>query len=298
MNLSVILVAGALALATPVGVMTYQASQNAGSVGTASAASGDAQTGDLVVRIHHDGEPMTVAYELAFMESGDHDEDSAHQGPAIDKREMTLEEGETVFEYALEASGSYLVGLDAEDLAVRPLGIRGGQFYGWAGFDFSKCDAIEVLLQTLSRNGNSGLSVLGAQCMPGPARHVSVETSGPTVAFPYPTCPLNCGMEYGLAGEGRLEFDVPEGATSIEVLAHWSAESPFTREMSVWLTTPDAECGEECWMAVATETGTEQVTFTYDAPEPGTYSVSTHFTMPVAASLRQDAWLEAVVHTS
>lgn len=284
MNASVLLLAGALALAAPVGYFTYE---------TATAAPGQlaevaseiavaASAPNLLVRFHHDGDAIDVA--LALSDGTD--------------LALTLEEGDEVVELAVDPTIEHTVDVSLAVESWEPLGLFGNAFSGSAKASFAECDVVELLFQTLARDGNSGISVLGAECVPGPMRHVAVETSGPAVAFPYPTCPLQCTVGYGFGSSGRLEFEVPEGATRIDVIAHWTAAGPFTEALSIWLTTPDDECGEGCWVAVATGEGVEQVSFSYDAPAPGAYGVSSHFTMPAGVSVRQDVWLEAVVHTS
>lgn len=286
MNLSVLFVVGALALATPLGFLTYDHFDNDAS--TASAASADAVVpGQLLLRFHHDGAPIGLSYEIARAEED-----------AFETAAVTLSEGDTVFEYTVDPSYEYWVSVESEDVQSEPLGITAGRFGGMTLQDFAECDALDVLFQTFARDGDSGIEAWGAACIPGPARHVGVLTSGPTVAFPFPTCPLECTVGYSFGGAGDMEFDVPEGAKSVEVLAHWDPESPMTETLDVWLTTPDAECGEGCWIAVASQTGSREVAFVHDAPAAGRYGLSAHFTMPAGASVRQDVWFEAVVHAS
>ena len=285
MNASVLLLAGALALAAPLGYITYE---------TAVAAPGepaDAMNGEvgaaptalnLLVRFHHDGDAIDVVLSV----------------PGRADIPLALPEGDTIVELAVDPAIEHAIDVSLAVDSWEPLGLYGAAFSGSALASFAECDVVEVLFQTLAREGNSGIKVLGAECVPGPMRHVAVETSGPRVVVPYPTCPLQCTMGYGLGGSGRLEFEVPERATRIDVIAHWTPESPSAKELAIWLTTPDDACGDGCWVAVATGEGSEEVAFSYDAPAPGEYALSSHFTMPVGASLRQDVWLEAVVHTS
>lgn len=291
MNLPVMIVAGLVAFAAPAGLLTYRALDEGAPVAPASASVAPFERapapGSVAIRIHHDGEPLDATLEIGRANES-----------AFETRALTLAEGENVLEYAFEPVGAYWMTLDAAGVPAGPAGLLSGRFGGSASFDLAECAAVEVLFQTLTRGDSSGLGVPGAQCMPGPARHVSVETSGPTVAAPFPTCPLECSMSYSFGDAGRLAFDVPEGATRIDVVARWTAEGPFTRELGVWLLTPDDECGERCWRAVAAERGVEEVVFSYATPVPGAYAVSTHFTSPAGASVQQDVWLEAVVHTS
>lgn len=137
----------------------------------------------------------------------------------------------------------------------------------------------------------------GAAEPAGPEHHTGIQSIDLAVAYPYPTCPLNCRMGYSWS-DGGLEFVVPEGATRIEVRATWAATLPTARTLEVWLVTPDPECGENCWMAVATGEGADEVVFTYDAPAAGSYSVSSYGTGPAYVIAKQDVRLDAFVHFS
>lgn len=135
-----------------------------------------------------------------------------------------------------------------------------------------------------------------APAHPDHERHTGTQTITLAVGVPYPTCPLQCTMGYSFFGSDGLEFDVPEGATSIEVRASWDALP--AQELSVGLYHPDEECGEGCWMGVAGDTGSGEVEFTFEDPEPDPYRVSAHGSGPAYAVAKQDVSLEVVVYFS
>lgn len=289
MNPTALLLAGALALAAPVGYLTLDASAELPRLATSdpTVSAGDdavsvaavASTDNLVVRIHHDGDALEGTL-------------------AIDDAAQTLAilAGETVLGFAVDPAAEHLVALEFTDRdPLDLLGLATAHLSGDDVASYGECDLVEVLFQTYSTGRSTGLTVWGVECVPGPVRHVGIESSGAQVVVPYPTCPTSCSMGYGFGGSDRFVFDVPEGSARIDVVAHWDAESPMTESLEIWLTTPDEECGEGCWLAVAQGKGDGQVAFTYDAPEPGEYALSSFFTMPVGASVRQDVWLEAVV---
>ena len=287
MNPSVLLLAGALVLAAPLGYMTLAAADDAGAAGAAQGplapASVDAAPApNLFVRLQHDGAPVLAKLSVA----------------GRDGATMRLVEGETVLPFHVDPRVEHVAELAVEARhPLDPVGITGGRFHGSAAASFAECDVIEVLFQTLSRS-ESGIVVHGAACVPGPQRHVAVEAAGPMVVVPYPTCPTSCSMGYGLGGSRDLVFEVPEGATRIDVRARWNAENPMTERLQVWLLAPDPACGDGCWSAVEVAEGAEQVAFSYAAPAPGEYGVTTFFTTRAGAAVQQDVWLEAIVHTS
>lgn len=127
--------------------------------------------------------------------------------------------------------------------------------------------------------------------------HRGVQTIDLGIAAPWPTCPLQCRMGYSW-GNGGLEFEVPEGATRIEVRAEWEAAVPTARTLDVWLVTPDAECGDGCWMAVDSAEGAGRVLFVHDEPVPGSYRISAYGAGPAYVIAKQDVRLDAYVHFS
>lgn len=127
-------------------------------------------------------------------------------------------------------------------------------------------------------------------------RHTGTQTIGLQVGAPYPTCPTSCTVGYGFFGSGGLEFDVPEGATSIEVRASWDALP--AQELRVGLYHPDAECGEGCWMGDASAEGSGEVTFTFDDPAASAYRVSAHGAGPAYVVAKQDVNFEVLVRYS
>lgn len=281
MNATIFLIAGALALAAPVGYFTLDTMERpaptAPSAAT-TATTAPAEPGEnLIVRIHHDGEEIEALLEVGGA--------STH---------MVISEGDTILPFQVDEASPTDVRLAFER---RPdlLGLTLQSAEGSDTVTYDECDVVEVLFQTFARGQDAGIAVWGAQCVPGPVRHVAVESTGPRVVFPWPTCPTSCSMGYGFGRAGDLVFEVPEGTSAIEVSARWDAESPMTERLAIWLTTPSEECGEGCWMAVAQGEGEEQASFRYDAPAPGEYALSSFFTMPVGASVQQDVWLEAVV---
>lgn len=291
MNLTALLVAGALALAAPVGYATYDhlsAGDSGDPVAGDTLATLAVQPGLLQLRIVHAGQSLDAVIWV-YPVGAERNEDALV---------ATLVDGENLWNFKLDPAVEYEVEFITNAASYEPIGIFDASLMGQDTVKFTECDSIDYLIQTIARDGTTGMTLFGAECIPGPQRFVSVEASGATVALPYPTCPLDCGMEFSRGGAGRLEFEVPEGAQKIDVIARWDPMTPMTETLDVWLTTPDASCGEKCWMGVAGQEGAREVRFTYDAPEPGKYGVSTHLTMPAGASPSQDVWLEAVVHLS
>lgn len=124
----------------------------------------------------------------------------------------------------------------------------------------------------------------------------SVERMGVSVGVPGPSCPLQCTMGYGFTGESAADFEIPEGIRSVDVVAHWTAAAPTTRDLWVFLYQQDDACGEGCYMGVAGDHGVERVTFTLEDPEPGVYHVGATPTGRAYATIEQDVWFEVTLN--
>lgn len=142
---------------------------------------------------------------------------------------------------------------------------------------------------------DAALAATADETAPSSQTYEGVIRIGLAVGAPYPLCPLQCTFGYSFLDDDAEDFEVAEGVRTIKVVAHWSATTPATRDLSVGLYRQDDECGEGCYMGMAGDEGSQWASFTLEDPEPGLYHVSARPAGPAYAGARQDVWFEVTV---
>lgn len=292
MHLPTILLVGAMVLAAPAGYLAVQegpaatpmlvraSTTSISSAEPSEAAAGE--TGFLRYRVHHDGKPLAATLRIVG-DDGVVLEEEVELASGVD---TTIETEVPVGAYAgeIEASDSFLF--------VPLFSVSGNT----GSIDLAECPgrAADILFQTHDYDSRQGVVVLGAQCMPGPERHVGLQRIGVGTVTPYPTCPTSCTVGYQFLSEGAVEFEVDEPAGAIRVSAAWDPDLPSLDGLKVWLVRRDA-CGEGCGEVVASAELDDEVRFEHLDPAPGEYGLAAYLDGSAGAKVDEYVWLMATV---